>query len=315
MLSIRPTKYQWSLAVDTEQLNQSLHSCPFCNSTVLSDCGIEICKKPSINLTKCNWCKAVFADRMPTDETLSKYYSDYYDGHDDVYKEQAAAVTHGSTNHFAKKITKLFVKYTEEKNINLLDFGGGDGSLGIAVKNALALFGVNVDNIYLVDISNVASMSGCTKFTNLESCGSMHFDLILVSAVLEHLTSPSKYLRQLASKGSYIYLRTPFITPLIRLASKLLIRIDFTYPGHVSDLGPEFYCNLGRCLPEFELELVYSGISPVETTFKQDFLRTFAAYLFKLPYYALRYLGVNANFAVKIWPYVGGWEALVRVLR
>ncbi len=304
-----------SIELDEKLINPHLTSCPFCLSANLVEYGVEVYKKPSVHLLECNNCKAVFVDRMPTDEALNKYYSNYYERFRDVHMEQAAAVTHWNTTSFARHIARLFFKYNRENNINLLDFGGGDGSLGVKVKNALSRFGVKVENVYLIDISNVVPVQGCIKLSGLDSRVVQHFDLVLASAVIEHLNEPLKYLRELMAKSSYIYFRTPFVAPLIRLASKLSIPLDFIYPMHVSDLGAKFYSNLNKCWPEIKIITVYSDVSSVQTTFTQNFFMTAAAHLFKFPYKTLRLLGLDPNLAAKIWPYVGGWEAIIKILK
>ncbi len=307
-------KFQRSLQLDERQIGPVLSSCPFCNSNDINETGIEIYKEPSIYLLGCKSCKSSFAARMPTEEALHIYYSNYYERLCDGPEKQATAVTHGNTRRFAMHIARLFLKYSEKKSVNILDFGGGDGSLGVEVKNALISSGREI-NLFLIDIANVKPAPGCIKLPNLDCNIKHNFDLVLASAVLEHLISPLQYLKELALKSTLIYFRTPFIKPLIYLADKFSIPIDFTYPGHVSDLGPEFYFNLSKCLPEFKIELLYSNVSPVATSFKQSIIRTGTSHLLKFPYRILRYFRINPCTAVKIWPYVGGWEAFVRVVK
>ncbi|MEE8484076.1 MAG: hypothetical protein V3S46_05715, partial [Nitrospinota bacterium] len=68
-----------------------------------------------------------------------------------------------------------------------------------------------------------------------------------------------------------------------------------------------------KCLPGFGAKAVYCGTTQAETTFAQSAPRTLASHFFKFPFRALTTLGVSPRTAVKMWPFIGGCEALVEI--
>ena len=97
------------------------------------------------------------------------------------------------------------------------------------------------------------------------------------------------------------YARTPYVLPLLRLLKRFGIELDFTYPGHLHDLGQNFWNNIPNMYRDFNLRILRSCPSIVETSFGQDFMTTLLAYIFKFPWYVLR----------GFYGYVGGWEIFI----
>ena len=94
------------------------------------------------------------------------------------------------------------------------------------------------------------------------------------------------------------------MAPLLRILNTLRVPFDFTYPGHVHDLGAAFWNNVLKILPveQKEYAVAISGPSPVETTINAHPLRTVLAYAAKLPAYVLR----------EGYPFAGGWEVFIQ---
>jgi len=134
------------------------------------------------------------------------------------------------------------------------------------------------------------------------------FDIILASAILEHITDAFTAIRDLTARAdprAYLYARTPFVLPLARLVPKL----DMTYPAHVHDMGSTFW---HRFIGTFGLDarLVSSRPSLVETTLRSNPVRTVLAHALKLP--ASMELALLGHDHVPAWKLVGGWEAVIR---
>ncbi|MEE8483278.1 MAG: class I SAM-dependent methyltransferase, partial [Nitrospinota bacterium] len=303
-LQISLSAYQKSMHLDEGMIGPKLESCPFCTSREFRGEGITIHREPDVALVKCLNCGAAFAERMPTQKALDKYYSGYYKRYQGAKSDKA--VTHSDTREFAKRIAAIYFKHADVKDAkgaNVLDFGGGDGSLGVEVNAAVKKLldsprnsgnaQKQIGGAYLIDVADIEPVEGCEKLPSLDECGDLRFDLIIASAILEHLADPRECLQKLASLASpesnksFIYFRTPYAAPLIKLAAAMGVALDFTYPGHVSDLGVDFYMNIQKCLPGFGAKAVYCGTTQAETTFAQSAPRTLASHFFKFPFRAL----------------------------
>ena len=104
-------------------------------------------------------------------------------------------------------------------------------------------------------------------------------------------------------KCGVFYARTPCMLPLIKFLKNLRIKIDFSFPGHIHDLGQAFWESyLHQAISCGDLILLESNPSFVETTFKRHFFRTLASYLFKAPWYLLG----------RRYTLVGGWEIFIK---
>jgi hypothetical protein len=92
------------------------------------------------------------------------------------------------------------------------------------------------------------------------------------------------------------------MTSLIRLAPRLGVRFDVTYPEHLHDMGQGVWENM---LPSLGLEkgfsLVRSKPSIVQAAFNSHPLQATVAHLLKWPWYIFR----------SKYTMVGGWEAVI----
>jgi hypothetical protein len=136
------------------------------------------------------------------------------------------------------------------------------------------------------------------------------FDVVIASAILEHIPDVGEATRQLwalGGAGALFYARTPFWAPMLRLFPS----IDLTFPGHVHDMGPAYW---NRFLETLELrgDLLASQPSIVETSLRQAPLRTLAAHMLKTPsHIECRFR--RSGWRRPIWGYVGGWEVFARI--
>jgi 2-polyprenyl-3-methyl-5-hydroxy-6-metoxy-1,4-benzoquinol methylase len=91
---------------------------------------------------------------------------------------------------------------------SILDFGGAQGHLAKDL--------VPQAEVYVYDISAVEPVAGVGKLSSLADCQGRHFDLILVSNVLEHVAYPRELCRQvaqIASPGTLIFIEVPRESP------------------------------------------------------------------------------------------------------
>ena len=129
------------------------------------------------------------------------------------------------------------------------------------------------------------------------------FDVIIASAIIEHLPEPRNDINILFSKivrGGYLYCRMPYAYPLFKLSRKIGMHFDMLYPGHMWDFSPEWYYRIIQYIESNEhIKIIVSRPSIAETTFKQHFFRALITHAFKMPW--IIWHG---------WSFVGGWEAI-----
>jgi 2-polyprenyl-3-methyl-5-hydroxy-6-metoxy-1,4-benzoquinol methylase len=266
-------------------------------------------RQPKIELLCCRGCGVVSASHIPSAATLSKFYGSYYK--DAYYQSRTEKVAVQVPAALACHIQRQVEPHLLKNELAILDFGGGDGSVAMAIGTALGNKGAGIAiqivdyNPQVVAQSPVATIS-ISKVTDLNDVAPAGFDLVLASAVLEHLPYPRQTLEQLFSvvrPGGIFYARTPYMVPLRRWVACFGKTIDFTFPAHIHDMGSAFW---DRILVTLELqdqfEILISRPSVVETSFQQSPLRTLIAYTLKAPWHLLG----------NRWGLVGGWEVFIR---
>ena len=272
-------------------------TCPMCGA----DAGVPVTViqlEPEVRLRRCDRCRAVSSSRLPTAAALEDYYATYYEG------DRAAAVTTDDPTRLARRVARYV---GPRRPVSVLDLGGGDGSIAVAVLTQLHSPG----SVTVVDYDHrrrAATPAGVTlsHVDSLDALDDRRFELVMASAVLEHLPRPAPALRQLLDRvadGGVFYARTPYVVPLITAAQHVGWKIDFTFPAHLYDLGSDFWRRVGTWLPDMRgFDVLASRPSPVETSFGAHPARTLAAAALKAPWWLLR----------ERWPYVGGWEFAAR---
>ncbi len=257
-------------------------------------------------MLQCPRCRACSASHMPRPEYLLAYYQTYYEGKDHK-------VTFAGIGHLARHILQSTGSASLSGLVRILDFGGGDGSLALAIAEQLLAWdpGRQVE-ILLVDYQAPASSTtgriSVTHQTDLELIGGQ-YELVLASAILEHIPEAHPVLRRLldsVAPAGYFYARTPCVVPLARIFRY----VDLTYPAHVHDLGGAFWNRAARIFG-FEGRYLVSGPSPVATRLLADPFRTVAAYLCKLPA-RLEGLVSPAGRKNRLWSLTGGWEVVLQ---
>lgn len=284
-------------------LNQE---CPFCKSKDRKKI-FKIQNNPDVYLYKCNKCFAASADRMPTSDALDNYYSNYY-------IDNKKGVTTCSEKKFAKHIYKVLLKNNyllENKSIfKILDFGGGSG---IITYNLAALINQSKNNLIIeidiVDYNKNTAVSEfqnikINQFDNLSHVAKTNYDIIIASAVIEHIPDAGKTISDLFSlmkDNSIFYARTPYVLPIMRIFSFFRVKVDFTFPAHVHDLDDKFWKGFIENMQiHGKYIILKSQPSIVETSLKHHFARTLISYLFKKIWFFLRF-----------WKIVGGWEIFI----
>lgn len=303
---MKSTVFHHTVLLSEQDLLAPDPSCPFCTSTERTPLFV-LQEEPKVVLLGCHVCHAASASRMPRTKALEKYYSHYYDN-----KEEK--ITSDIPSQIAMHIFRYAIPYMGDltgRDVFLLDYGGGDGSISIRVAHKLLGQGSGKVNIALVDYDlSTIEVSGqriqITRPGDLAQISDNSMDLVIASAIVEHIPEPRDVLIKLFASlkpGGIIYARTPYVRSLSRLANMVNLRFDFTYPAHVHDLGARFWNNIVDILPlQGGFRVLRSAPSIVETSFQQHFFRTLAAHILKIPGYVFR----------ERYGLVGGWEVFIR---
>jgi len=294
--------------LDEDQLMSQDCACRFCGSKDRAPL-VLLQEDPSVWLLECRNCRAASASRIPTPAALEDYYDNYYCS--DLPVNEQERITFDDVERFAKHICSRITKYLNRSRITILDFGGGDGSIAVKISDRLLKMGIHSVDILLVDYNDTSikpsqERISLTHRTSLDDLPGEKYDFVIASAIIEHIPEPGDTLVRLMSllnDEGIFYARTPYVVPFVRLFRILGLKWDFTYPGHLHDIGPDFWTVFfERICEESNFEIILSEPSIVQTSLRTDFFRTVAAYTFKAPWYM-----VGDRYRL-----VGGWEVFVR---
>ncbi|MGA2739159.1 MAG: methyltransferase domain-containing protein [Bryobacteraceae bacterium] len=298
-MAVKATTYQAGIHVPEHELLPPQSCCPLCFAEGPRQPALLVQSNPDVLLLHCKRCRAYSASRMPAEETLRRYYAHYYDGCSGSMRSPASFARH-FMNHAGSLL--------RPESPAILDFGGGAGDLSRAIAVRLLRQGASRVHIDLVDYSSGLSRNDVPQIAiqphlTLEAVARTDFDIVLASAVLEHIPAPWPVLTRLFAalrRGGVLYARTPTVVALLRLFERFRLPYDFTFPGHVHDLGQDFWeGTIQRLPPEAgEIRILSSRPSIVETAFDRYPFRTLAAYTLKSPWYVWG----------RRYRLVGGWE-------
>jgi hypothetical protein len=302
---MRATSVHKGMRVSRDDIFEARDRCPVCSSRDERHVCLRIQDDPVVEMLVCEACGACSASHMPKKELLDRYYAQYYATLGDH-------VTFSDPDRFARHLCTV-IKPQPAGLLRILDFGGGDASLAIALAQKfqssagspipIAIDVVDYEKPREASLPNVV-VNGNRDLNEVRG----QYDVILASAILEHIPDAQSTIRQLvgmAGRGAFMYARTPYVVPLARLVSTL----DTTYPAHVHDMGPKFW---SRFVETFNLNarLLLSRPSLVETTLRSNPGRTLLAQALKFP--ALAELWFSNRTHVPKWNLVGGWEIVLQ---
>jgi 2-polyprenyl-3-methyl-5-hydroxy-6-metoxy-1,4-benzoquinol methylase len=302
---IQATGFHHGKRLGAADIYDARDTCPVCRSSRPRKAIFRVQRDPDIDMLECATCGAASASHMPKPDVLRTYYAEYYSG-------TSLRHTMHKTERFARHALRAMPDLHESQPLRILDFGGGDGSLAVAIARLLQAQGTSeLITIDVVDYPEPRapedpriSIHAHRDLTTLDS----GHDLILASAIFEHIPDAHTTIRQVldhANIGAYMYARTPFVLPLTRIIPS----IDITYPGHVHDMGSTFW---DRFIETFGMKgtMLSSRPSLVETTFARAPARTVLAHALKAP--ALVEQALLGPGRPPRWSLVGGWEAVMR---
>lgn len=301
---MKATTYHSSKHLSSEDVYSTLGKCPICGFTGDRAARVTIQKNPTVSLLLCPRCRGLSASHMPSAKTLGDFYDSYYANYTHAH------VTLYKPERLARRLVRE-VDVDKDHEFRIMDLGGGDGTISILTARRIASMQKRDVSIEIVDYHSGEPPHEdaiSIKFVNNLDDATPNCDLIIASAVFEHIPDLLSTLPKIFQKlrpGGILYARTPYMYPMIKF-----LHFDMTYPGHVHDLGDEFWSTLPSWLP-VPVKLVRSRPSIIESGFleKSKFFRTLIACLFKTPTY------VENLYPHRLWwKFYGGWEVILRRL-
>ena len=300
--------------VTIEDIIDCTKTCPTCDYVGSRKIIIPLQKSPEINYLKCPNCFGASASHMPTDKYLDSYYSSYYEGDKKVTHESEEKVTFpGSLKRLTDHIIKGCEGLEDRTVLEIADFGGGDGSIAIELAQSLMKGNAKQITISVIDLSHFENREvGNIKvnyYKSIEEVKNIHFDLIIASAILEHIPFLKPVLinlfKQLNENG-YLYIKVPYVIPL----KKILPFVALLYPMHVHDLGSSFWNTLPERIGISNIKIARSEPPLAETEFKTHFILTTISHIMKFPFYVERVIrGTQKHYFYNL---IAGWEVIYK---
>ncbi len=199
------------------------------------------------NSVQCGHCGLLFLDIRFTDEEMSRLYTGYRedeytnlrDRYETGYKERSVIIESGATHML--EVERFLVSHVPPRP-KILDWGGDTG--------CNTPFKASAEIFHIFEISEKATIAGAVRVGGA-TINSMHYDLIVLSHVLEHLPWPAQTLAQIASimdDETLLYIETPY-EDLVRLNASitdLYMRKKYWHE-HINFFTPESLKALLNC--------------------------------------------------------------------
>ena len=293
---------------DSELVSTPL--CPICGADRAQAVRqLPLQDSPVVEMMRCPNCKASSASAMPSAAHLDKVYDP---AHYSATLSNDAQITQALADNIVAEYRRSFA--LPNTKLKVLDYGGGNGKLAIAIRDKLRAAYPSGPEISatVVDIKKLTEDPSVDflfvdEFLETDE----HYDIIVASAVLEHIPDLQAILKRLLRSGevdTLVYARCPFEVPLASLAGYRI-----RWPVHVHDIGPDFW-RWVESDSDGRVSLLASRTSLTETSFRSAALRTTLAHLFKFPSHVeKRLLQPLFGYQREVWRLVGGWEAFLRV--
>lgn len=181
------------------------------------------------HLVKCQACKFVFCEPIPTSMELEKHYENY--GRNDYLSPLTIKRYH--------EILDTFEPY--RKTNRLIDVGCGIGYfLEEAKKRGWEVYGTEFTD----EAMEICSKKGIYMnkgVLNPKDYNSQEFDVITSFEVIEHINNPREELQnfyKILRKGGMVYCTTPNFNSLLRYRLKEKYNV-ICYPEHLSYYTPK----------------------------------------------------------------------------
>ncbi|QQR88949.1 MAG: methyltransferase domain-containing protein [Myxococcales bacterium] len=298
-----------SLHVDESELGPLLGACPVCGFSAERKPYVQLQSRPEVTLLRCDSCGGKSASRFPNESFLASLYDPQHYHSDLIESPRALA-------RLASHIVKHLPVHLRKKELRIVDFGGSDGSLSKMVLEKLAAQGGSGKSTATVVDLYTKESSAQLRFIDVERFwqSTDRYDVVLASAVIEHLSNLPQVLSQLfevCSPGGLFFARSPCDAPLQRFFPNYRVK----WPRHLHDLGPEFWSKFPKTFG-ISGKVLRSAPSIVESDFSMQPVRTLLATALKFPAHVENaFIKPLLRYQINQWDLVGGWEYFFQVER
>ena len=191
--------------------------CPICENSTITHLRKYKNKHQSfnnLNLYKCNNCKFVFVNPMPSEEILKEFNETYFNSAHGGFNlsKTAEAFFSGISKIRYNYLKKYLLKNNINNCVNILEIGPGKGFFAENYLNH------NKSHNYYVIESDQTCYDSLLKIgTNILDKDSyintnLQFDVVIISHVLEHVSDPIEFLKLMTLKlreGGVLYIDVP----------------------------------------------------------------------------------------------------------
>lgn len=281
-----------------KDLEQNFNHCPNCNSNMQANyCILQ--ENPEVRMIKCNKCKLSYADKIPKTSFLNNLYDPA------IYKSNLTSNSKNTYN-LAKRIFRKLC--FEKKEINILDYGGGNGNLSNELIKLFAEKKIKAKSLVVDVFDNCKHENIAFEHVRNFEKNKDKFDIVLASAVLEHLPNFVLITNQLLNKvklNGFFYCRTPWEFEI----SKLFKFYKMAWPRHLYDIGGDFWVKYFKNYNNFTIILNETSTSEIS---KRELLKYVLANILKTVSRLETFIFRNIKYRQPKWPYVGGWDIIVK---
>jgi len=174
--------------------------CPICHSTeysVLRSYRSDKAVFQQLKLAKCNACEMVFVDPMPSEQILEEYNSNYFmTAHGGIPQDVVSQSFFSGIAGLRMRHVENYLQKNRLKVEDILEIGPGTGIFAkkwISKYPGNKYYAVETDTSCYPSLENIGV--NITKSSEVKDLGKQ-FDLVIMSHVLEHVSSPREFISQ-----------------------------------------------------------------------------------------------------------------------
>lgn len=181
----------------------------------------------SFNIMECKDCGLFYTDRILTKSEANTFYN--YRTYENVNFGEEHRKYYNSQLDYINSVTSL-------KNKNFLDIGCGSGYLlNLARKRGAIPTGIEIDKRIIDFARKKYQLKIINKdLLEFDQTNQNYYDIIVISAVIEHLANPLEYLKKiyaLLKPGGILYVTTPEICFFSKYIIGHYILGHYTFPS------------------------------------------------------------------------------------
>lgn len=180
-------------------------NCPACASKKIK----KFATIRHVDYGRCSACGFVFANPIPSNEALSKFYnSKFYDNYRILEESKIKKSPYFSVSHDLKNLIKYL---DQDKSLNVLDFGCGPGSFVALMRDVIGYKGVEGIELNKKSIEVAKNCYNIDIASNISELKIKSYDMVTMIEVIEHVPRPLEVVESinpLLKRGGKLFLST-----------------------------------------------------------------------------------------------------------